>query len=113
MEAECLYGQGSGRAFLHTAGSFAIPGKHNVYVMRSIAQCVCVCLRVPLVDKVLYIWVLLASVWRRAMAGRDGGPVNFLRFQLVGRRQPYIQRDVAEFTQFLMPKLGWLDDVYF
>ena len=56
--------------------------------------------------------VRVPDAWRRAMTGRDWSPVNFLRFQLVGWRQPHIQHDVAEFTQFLMPKLGWLGDVY-
>ena len=44
------------------------------------------------------------------MTGREWNPVNFLRFQLVGWRQPHVQHDAAEFIQFLMPRLGWLGD---
>ena len=54
--------------------------------------------------------VRIPDAWHRAMTGRDWNPVNFLRFQLVGWRQPHVQHDVAEFIQFLMPKLGWLGD---
>ena len=54
--------------------------------------------------------VRIPDAWIRAMTGREWNPVNFLRFQLVGWRQPHIQHDVAEFTQFLMPNLGWLGD---
>ena len=56
--------------------------------------------------------VRIPDAWHRAMTGRDWNPVNFLRFQLVGWRQPHIQHDVAELIQFLMPKLGWLGDGY-
>ena len=40
------------------------------------------------------------------MAGGEWSPVNFLRFLLIGWRQPHIQHDAAEFIQFLMPRLG-------
>ena len=54
--------------------------------------------------------VRIPETWNRAMAGCDWSPVNFLRFQLIGWRQPRIQHDAAEFIQYLMPRLNWLGD---
>ena len=56
--------------------------------------------------------VRIPNAWNRAMAGGNWTPVNFLRFQLIGWRQPHNQHDAAEFIQFLLPKLAWIGDVF-
>ena len=56
--------------------------------------------------------VRISDAWNRAMAGGNWTPVNFLRFQLLGWRQPHNQHDVAEFIQLLLPKLVWIGGVF-
>ena len=41
--------------FDYTIWGFTIPREHNVQVLRGVAQCMCVCLRTPMVNKALYI----------------------------------------------------------
>ena len=56
--------------------------------------------------------VHIPDSWQRVQQGRKWTPASFLRFQMMGWRNPHEQHDIVEFLHFLLPRLGWVGEPF-